>query len=1329
MSKINYQAIYSRNKHDWYRMTEEPQKYEALLAGHYSDSNHFVYELLQNAEDERASKVVIEYYQDRLIFYHNGDPFDEADVCGVSSMLMGTKTKDDASTIGKFGMGFKSVFKYTSQPEIYSDNEGFIIQNYLLPVEIRNGWDFKTAKEELNFPDGNIRLYPFAGCNHLTKIVIPFFKKDIHGVDQPIKGDDVLLKLQGLSGEILMFLTYIRDLYWINRESNQYAHIALKKDETDDHLITCQISGNNLDKGGTLSKYLKYKDVFDHPDMKNAEVSVAYKLNSQGRNINEVEDSPVWVYFPTRDETDLPFLIHGSFETAVSREKLMTPSDFNNDLLDRLGTLIANSLEDLGKRGLVTQAFIRHIVLAAFQNDVRRQTIPGLRDKITAKFKSKPLVPDSNGHCRMAIELSIPVPFSLAEQANSVLWMNSFEGARDFVAFNNDREARFNEYYSWLRNSLGIPVFNLADWAKMLCEQPERKISTTDGTLEELKEFYNFINEFSEMTYFARSSYSRAGYYESTIKDSIREAWEYLREAPIVLNEENKLVPAYRNGVLQIYMFASSQYRTVINSKIVSRLIAKDYERFLSYDLRISAFDNFQYIKEKVVKKYIEGDGDQIGFEDPEDFDKEYIEDLKQILELFNEINDSKRIRIMLAEASIIKIEADDDSAIFTVPSKAYVDRSDEGMDLTIYYQGIFDGTDEEDGDRYFHIDSEYYKKHGILPEQLKTLGLITTPIDEGIKHGNGIGDDYWDALSGFCPNLHIDYLHENFDYIRENSHTDLAKRKSAEILRLMLSIPRKLKGQIRRRQRNPYIKEETANILWHFNCAYWLYDKAGELHSPDELSRYDLDEDVYGNLPFEREAFELLGFIRKESDEKAETFEKVQALDAVDKTVMFRQLARELGYDLGSISRLSEKQNMFTEDEEDDADEVFDPNAWMATEFPQHRVRDREGLLMHVKQQFFFADPVKYEKVMRQIRTSKPAQAVRAYTTGMYLSESDANICQMCKKPSRYVEAVEIANFGIEMPQLHLSLCPNCSRRYKELKNRLKSQFKDEVKQEIQDLYVEDVDDCYEIALDDNITLHFTQTHITEIQEIFNLLDEYGAPGKQKEEPTAVEQKQVHAPKPQGIRTTAVEKERLGREPQRVFIVNNREGKLRTEPVTSIRRPSSGTPHQQESSQKKLPATDLKKGDAVQNAKYGIGTVAEIDYAKGRIDVEFLGIGRKSFQLDTCLSQGYLERIFKEREEPEAVERFDAIDNSSTQTAVEQKATPRDIAELFAQEGFEVIDKRPYGGWLWIVGTYDELKETVHNAWELFRAGGDYRSEGSGATNYRPAWCTRCRR
>lgn len=1324
MSRINYKIIYNKNKHDWYAMTEEPQKYEALLAGHYSDSNHFVYELLQNAEDERADRVVIEYYYNGLVFYHNGDPFDEDDVRGVSSMLMGTKSKNDASTIGKFGMGFKSVFKYTSQPEIYSDNDVFVIHNYLLPVEIRSGWNYRKTREELNYPDGDVRIYPFSNSEHLTKIVIPFTKKDAQGVNRPVKGDDVLLKLEALSGEILLFLTYIQDLYWVNKETDQYVHITLKKDGDDEHLITCKMTGNALDQGDTISKYLKYKDVFDRPPMKNAEVSVAYRLNSQGRNINEVEDSPVWVYFPTRDDTDLPFLIHGSFETAVSREKLMTPSEFNDDLFDRLGTLIADSMEDLGKRGLITQAFIRRILLPAFKEETRRKAIPGLKDKITQEFKYRPLIPDANGHLRMASQLVIPVPFTLTERANTALWTDSFDRVGYFVAFNNDREAGFNDYYAWLRGPLGIRVFSLADWAQRLCEQPERDITVTDDTLNELKAFYDFLREFSEQVYFSRSSYSRAGYYESTIKQSLQDAWELFREAPIVLNEENRLVSAYKDGMQQIYMSASSKYRSVMNSRIVSHHIASDYLRLLSDGLKISAFDNYQYIKEKVVAKYIEGDGDQIGFDDPDNYDEEYIEDIRQILALYHETDDLDRIKSLLAEAAIIKIETDDDEVTFSVPGKVYTDRSDEGMDLITYYQQVFDEIDEENGDHYFHIDSEYYSEHGVSVDQLKKLGLITTPVDEGNKRGYGIGDEYWSALYGFCPYIDIDHLSENLSYIEQNSCTDLARKKSAEILRLLLSISCKFKGKISRRQRNPYTKEETAHILCRFKYYKWLFDQSGEVSSPDQMSRYDLNENIYGDLPFDKSAFEILGFVRKESDEKAETFEKVQSLDAADKKVMLRQLAKELGYDIDSFPRVTARQDTNIDDEEDDADEVFDPNAWMATEFPQHRVRDRESLILHVRQQFFFADPVKYEKVMRQIRTSKSTQADRAYTTGMYLSESDANICQMCKKPSRHVEAVEIANFGIEMPQLHLSLCPNCAMKYRELKNRSKEQFKEEIREEIRDLYAEDVDDCYAIALSDNVTLHFTQTHITEIQEILHLLDEYGVPGAQKEAPI-VEAEEDRPSAVPDIQVTAVNHSRPPKESQKVFIVNSRLGQLRTEPVAPVQRPGSSASHRVSGTQDGLGASGFKEGDIVQNSKYGMGTIKRIDRAKDCVDVEFLGAGPKSFQLATCFSQGYLKHVFQEQEE----KRTEPVCSDNTSTPTAPTAAPRNIEELFKQKGFEVIDKRPYGGYLWVVGRYDELKDTVSEAWNLFHAGGNYTFEGSSATNNRPAWHTRCRR
>ena len=262
MGKINYQKIYTTNKDEWKALTREPQKYEALLAGHYSESNHFVYELLQNAEDEKADRVVIEYYDDKLVFYHNGIPFDENDVRGVSSMLMGTKDRNSAQTIGRFGMGFKSVFKYTYQPEIYSDEEAFRIENYLLPVEIQNGWDYRRVMKELEYGlSSGGKYYPFSEQKHLTKIVIPFAKRKNDGTVVPVSGKEVLQKLQELNGEILLFLNHIKKLFWINQTNGKYAMITLDVDSTDCNLNSCRIEGSAYQKKEEITRYLKFKSV------------------------------------------------------------------------------------------------------------------------------------------------------------------------------------------------------------------------------------------------------------------------------------------------------------------------------------------------------------------------------------------------------------------------------------------------------------------------------------------------------------------------------------------------------------------------------------------------------------------------------------------------------------------------------------------------------------------------------------------------------------------------------------------------------------------------------------------------------------------------------------------------------------------------------------------------------------------------------------------------------------------------------------------------------------------------------------------------------------
>src|SRR4029077_64929 len=70
-----------------------------LLANRYDDRTHFIFELLQNAEDAlsrrpawtRPRSVVFHHTDRELRVSHFGKPFDEADVRGICGIAEGTK--------------------------------------------------------------------------------------------------------------------------------------------------------------------------------------------------------------------------------------------------------------------------------------------------------------------------------------------------------------------------------------------------------------------------------------------------------------------------------------------------------------------------------------------------------------------------------------------------------------------------------------------------------------------------------------------------------------------------------------------------------------------------------------------------------------------------------------------------------------------------------------------------------------------------------------------------------------------------------------------------------------------------------------------------------------------------------------------------------------------------------------------------------------------------------------------------------------------------------------------------------------------------------------
>lgn len=1067
MGKINYKAIYDENRRGWLKMTENPGKYEALLAGHYSDSNHFVYELIQNAEDEKASCVVFEYHDDRIVFYHDGKPFDEADVIGVSSMLETTKA-DDAKAIGKFGMGFKSVFKYTCEPEIYSDDEAFRIKNYLLPEEIDTDWQYREQMYSgicyrLNARE---KFIPFAKSEHLTRVVLPFQKREKAGEIHRIDGSDIILKLRELEPEILLFLSTIKCLFWIDTTKNKYEKFVLL-DQEDKNLKVCQLKGNATNSSKRYSDlyYYKYKKRVAHSKMVNAEVSLAFLTNTQQKSIQKMENTDVWVYFPTKDKTTLPCLLHGSFETAVSREKLMRPSEFNNVLLNAAVELFAEVLLDFKRRELITQNFIRQILMTAFNDD----TLPGLKDAITRLFVENALIPNRSGTLSKCEEVCVAVPFDIADLSQNSYLKSTFSKDKEYVLINDEKSAGFSEYYSWLKKDLHVLVFSMETWSKNVVKAFKEK--NTLANFDEMRDLYEFLDEYKLSEYTKEFKIIRKkSLYEEDVQTFVKKAWPILRVARILINAENCFVAAFNeNEEAQVYLSSTSEYHKIAKAAIVLSFITDDYKLLLEDSFGVKEFDNFEYVKRKVLVKYFHLPKEVVV---RDTFEKEYIDDILQICCLMNSSFHMQEVQELISNRCIILAKSFDGITKLMKPDDVYRGRSIEGADMRVYYAEL--------GKDIAFLDEEFYCERGISTDSIMKLGIHVTPVVEGPRNGNGIK-----AVGDFRPYLEINFLRKNIGYIQDHTSSDLAKKKSACILKIALENATKLAGKVIVGTDESFeTREGICKALEQLRGDDWLYTNS-ELQYIEDISKNQLDKKIYQEIRLSQYGDEcrLLGF---SIDETERTFDGIDNLDKDAKQQLLTKLAKELGMEISVIKS-------------DGDSAVFNPDDFDMNEFPVRYVINRERLERYVENQFYAADPVRYQEVVVRQRQKGNRQINRSYVKGMYTNQFGKIICQSCRRvmTDREIYAVEIANFGIEMEQLRLCLCPNCYQKYEAIKKTRSDEYKASIKRAMEHAAISLREPYYEVSASVDMSLYFTQTHLAEVQNILQLLDKYGVPMK----------------------------------------------------------------------------------------------------------------------------------------------------------------------------------------------------------------------------------------
>ena len=347
----------------------------------YGDRAHFIYELLQNAEDALAlrrqkdpgvdfsGEVTFQLCSDHLEVSHYGKLFDEEDVKGICDVLRGTKN-ERLDLIGTFGIGFKSVYAFTRSPEVHSGDEHFVIKHFIRP--------YAVEPRPLQDPLQTLFYFPF---------------------DHPEFGpsaafDLIQRKLKSLGPRSLLFLHHVTDLQWIVEGGGSGFYMRHHQPSENGGALV-QIIGEGTNQDDTDEEWLVvHRDVVHPSRPEKLSVKVAYSTESDkdGRSIIPLHRSPLTAFFPTAKETSLGFLIHGPFASTPARDNIESDSPWNDRLLTELATLVSDSLRVCRRHGFLTAQFLTVLPIDP-ESFLKGSSFRPIYEAVLKAFKTQSLIP------------------------------------------------------------------------------------------------------------------------------------------------------------------------------------------------------------------------------------------------------------------------------------------------------------------------------------------------------------------------------------------------------------------------------------------------------------------------------------------------------------------------------------------------------------------------------------------------------------------------------------------------------------------------------------------------------------------------------------------------------------------------------------------------------------------------------------------------------------------------------------------------------------------------------------------------------------------------
>lgn len=460
---------------------------------------HFLMEFIQNADDANSTSLSIDISRDEIQILNNGNTFDEDDVESICKVGRSSKqyTEKGEDYIGYLGVGFKSVFLISDNPQIYSDDYRFEFD--------RNAWE---QPEETPW-----QIYPLWIDNSSRNIVKGDYTT---GFRIPLSGsvdDEMFDKLidevsaEQVSDRTLLFLRNLEEIEIKDRVRGSTKRIVKSKKSGNDNY---EIYEFEIYEDGEVTKTTKWlifrststipPDIKEHQltkrwerdGLNTREVMVGFRLNEDDKLTKEkgTAHMGVFSFLPLKEvPSGLNFLVQADFLTAPGREVIHREAPWNEWLAGEVyELLISDVIPEFKQDEKWKYNFANILYPGDGGHEIFNQEV---HQPIQEYLKSEPVLIDQNGQFVEARD-AVKIDSGIREMA----------GLSDLEALYPERSILHQDCeLPWQLSSLAAdgPKYNSNKGLKNgMYDLLELKASQDD--IDFFKSFYKDIGEYADST-------------------------------------------------------------------------------------------------------------------------------------------------------------------------------------------------------------------------------------------------------------------------------------------------------------------------------------------------------------------------------------------------------------------------------------------------------------------------------------------------------------------------------------------------------------------------------------------------------------------------------------------------------------------------------------------------------------------------------------------------------------------------------------------------------------------------------------------------------------